>query len=534
MPQRLITLAAPALMIGGAASAPTLAGGEASELLAATPATYPKEERGKSVGLYVGHELTEDGSVLLGGYGDEPSSHFIEVIPAQSHEPGATMEVGITDQADIPGERIEIPQASQTNKYIAVRYTSWAGFPPPLVNGGLNEQGLAARDIWSPSREELVEMTPTPQRGLSYSDHAQIAMERAESARGATALVGEMVEEHGHATYGGNSHLFADEDEGWILIQLAGGEGLWAAKRLAPDEVRVSRPGYIGEIPADFQDHPDYMGAEHLISFAEEQGWYDPEQDGAFHFNEVYGTDRQPEQDGMQMRAPAVAEMERWLEAREPVSLSDMKEAVRSPKITSQTAGYGTVAHLRDDLEHHTLQTLWATVAPSSASPFMPHYIGQEDVPVEFKWHRYLSQDEDAQFLPPELFEQEASRYAFREFKRLFHAMGGSLWNAGPAHEKRYEAFYPEVEEALTAYEAARRAEQEQVHAMAGALIASGEPELAETYLTEYSNTQALDALDLVSTMADSIEKRGRLLFGVETYRSDEIYEDLLPYDGWE
>lgn len=39
-----------------------------------------------SVGLYVGSELTEDGSVILGGYGDEPSSHWIEIIPAMDHD----------------------------------------------------------------------------------------------------------------------------------------------------------------------------------------------------------------------------------------------------------------------------------------------------------------------------------------------------------------------------------------------------------------------------------------------------------------
>ncbi len=498
------------------------------------PPTYPKQEKGKSVGLYVGKDLTEDGSVLLGGYGDEPSSHFIEIVPGQKHAADATMEVGITEKADMPGERFEIPQARETNKYIAVRYTSWAGFPPPLINGGLNEHNVAARDIWSPSREELIEMTPEPQRGLSYSDHAQIAMERAESAREAATLVGKMVEEHGHATYGGNSHLFADEEEGWILIQLAGGQGLWAAKRLGADEVRVSRPGYIGEMPKDFQDHPDYMGSDNLISFAKEQGWYDPQEDGTFNFNEVYGTDRQPERSGQQMRSPAVAEMEGWLKEQAPVSLGDMQEAVRSPKITSQTSGYGTVAHLRDDLEHKELQTLWATVAPSAASPFMPHYIGQTDVPVEFKWHRYLSQEEDARFLPPELFAQEASRYAFREFKRLFYAMGGSLWNDGPADEERYETFHPEVAQALEAFQEARVDEQDEVLSTARALLQADKPELATKYLTRYSNRQAVDALDLVSTMADSIEKRGRLLFGVETYRSDEIYEDLLPYDGWE
>jgi len=79
--------------------------------------------------------------------------------------------------------------------------------------------------------------------------------------------------EYGYATYGENSHLFADADEGWIVINFAGGQGLWAAQRLGPDDIRVSRPGYIGEIPADYQNHPNFMGSSNLISFAVRQGW---------------------------------------------------------------------------------------------------------------------------------------------------------------------------------------------------------------------------------------------------------------------
>ena len=34
-----------------------------------------------------------------------------------------------------------------------MNYSAFAGFPAPLTNGGLNEHHVAARDIWSPSRE---------------------------------------------------------------------------------------------------------------------------------------------------------------------------------------------------------------------------------------------------------------------------------------------------------------------------------------------------------------------------------------------
>ena len=39
--------------------------------------------------IYVGKNLTEDGSVFIGGSGDEVSSHWLEVVPAKDHPAAA-------------------------------------------------------------------------------------------------------------------------------------------------------------------------------------------------------------------------------------------------------------------------------------------------------------------------------------------------------------------------------------------------------------------------------------------------------------
>ena len=44
-----------------------------------------------SYAIYVGKNLTADGSVMIGGSGDEVSSHWLEVVPAKDHPPGATI-----------------------------------------------------------------------------------------------------------------------------------------------------------------------------------------------------------------------------------------------------------------------------------------------------------------------------------------------------------------------------------------------------------------------------------------------------------
>jgi len=449
-----------------------------------------------SYGIYVGKNLTADGSVFLAGYGDEPSSHWLDIVPRREHPQGTMIVVGADRQAEYPGELIQVPQARVTFRYITMNYSSFAGFPKPLTNGGLNEHHVAGRDIWSPSREELRRMTPNPQRGLNYSDLSRIAMERARTAREAVQIIGELMNQYGYATYGGNSHLFADADEGWIVINLAGGKGLWVAQRLGPDEIRVSRPGYIGEIPADYPNNPNFMGSTNLITFAIEQGWYHPQSGEPFNVNKVYGDAK--------MRHPAVASMEERLRAKAgKITLEVVIAAVRDPELTRDSAGYGQVAHLRKGV-HPELGVLWVAAASSLTSPFIPYWLGVTDVPPEFKWHRYLTEGEAGRFMNQEFQGLESTQCAFREFKRLFYLV--------KEHEQK---FLPEVTEALEAFEARLIARQSIVEDTAQTLFRAEKPDLARHHLSYYSQTEAMNGLRLGQALANSIEARTKALQGI-------------------
>jgi dipeptidase len=90
--------------------------------------------------------------------------------------------VGATENADLPGRLSRIPQIASTARYITMNCSSYAGFPAPLTNGGLDEHQFAIRDVWSPSRAELVAMAPADQTGPNYSDLARIGLERECSA----------------------------------------------------------------------------------------------------------------------------------------------------------------------------------------------------------------------------------------------------------------------------------------------------------------------------------------------------------------
>ncbi|HEX2175277.1 MAG TPA: C69 family dipeptidase [Nocardioidaceae bacterium] len=463
----------------------------------------------KSYGLYVGENLTKSGDPLLAGSGEEVSGHWLEAVPAETHPPDATIKVGVTPDASIPGELIEIPQVRHTHKYLTMNYSDFEGFPAPLTNGGLNEMGVAIRDIWSPSRTELIDMTPTPQRGPQYSDLARVALERADTAREAVRIIGSLIDRYGYSTYGGNSHLIADDKEGWVVIQPAGGKGLWAAERLGPNEVRVSYPGYIGDMPTDYQQNPNFMGSDNLFSFAQKQDWHEP--GDQFNFHEVYGDQ------GLGMRSGAkylsVAQLEQELHEMAPeVTVDDMMDKIGDRRFVDDESGYGQVVRLRDDLPNPGLATLWVAPTGSITAPFIPWTMATTDVPPEYGQHRYLAKDSASTFLDPDFQEQEATEFAGRTFKRLmYHTC---------AHPG---AFLPEVATALEAFEAQELRAQPRVEDTAAALYRAGEAGYARRYLTEYSHRRAEDGLELGNALLGSIEARAKLQFGIDEPDGDQI-----------
>jgi dipeptidase len=462
-----------------------------------------------SYAIYVGKDLTVDGSVFIGGSGDEVSSHWLEIVPASDHPEGATIAVGVTAEAFMPGKLIEIPQARHTFRYLTMNYSEYEGFPPPLTNGGLNEHNVAGRDVWSPSRDELVQMTPNPQTGPQYSDLSRIAMERARTAREAVEIIGALIDRYGYSTYGGNSHMFADANEGWVLLNFAGGQGLWIAERLGPDEVRMSYPGYIREIPLDFRQSHDFMGSENLISFAVEQGWFDPDAGEPFDVYKVYGVNEESYPRG---------EMEAELRAAAPIDLRRMMDAVRDRRISKDTTGYGQVAQLRGG-GRPGLNLLWVAPTGSVTAPFIPYRIGVQEIAPQFGKHRYLTKGEATRFLTRDWQIQEATEFAGRLFKRLMYYTCD--------HPDR---FLPEVQEALTAFEDSMIAEQDNVLTTASALFDSGREDLALAYLTDYSRQRGAEALQLGHALLGSIEVRTSLLYGLRRPRSDVVSE--LEYDG--
>jgi dipeptidase len=447
-----------------------------------------------SYAFYVGKALTHDGSVMVGGTGEEVSSHWLEIVSAKDHLPNATITVGVTKDASMPGPLINISQAAHTFRYLSMEYSDFEGFPAPLTNGGVNEKGIAVRDVWAQNRDDLIAMTPNPQTGLQYSDLARIVLERASTAREGVELIGQMIAEYGYADYGGNSHLIADAEEGWVVWEMSGGQKLWAAERLGPNDVRVLYPGYIEEFPVDFANNSDYMGSPNIVSFAVEKGYWNPNGTEPFNIFKAYGSQgpNYTARDGG-FKYMSQAGLENATLAMVPVTEKDLIERVRDLRISDDEAGYGQVVSLRADVDPDLIQ-IWVAPTSSVTAPFNPWWLGVQSVPPEYGQHRYLTKDAASTFLNTDFQYQEASDFAGRIFKQTLYYTCSNP-----------DSFLPVVQNMLHGFENASFSDMAWVTRSAQALVESGHRDDALNLLTLYAHTRAEKALALGKTMVDAL-----------------------------
>ena len=239
-----------------------------------------------------------------------------------------------------------------------------------------------------------------------------------------------------------------------------------------------------------------------------DRGWFDPDTDASFNVTRVFGVQEE--------RYPR-SEMEAELRSETPIDLRRMMRAVRDPRISKDSTGYGQVAALSGGARPEMTQ-LWIAPTGSVTAPFIPYRIGVQHIAPQYGKHRYLTKDEATGFLTEDWQIQEATEFAGRTFKRLMYFTCDHP-----------EKFLPEVTEALTAFEDRLIKEQTTVADTAEALFSAGKRELALNYLTEYSATRGASALLLGNALLGSIEARTRLLYGYREPTTDVV--SRLSYD---
>ncbi|MGD9211321.1 MAG: C69 family dipeptidase, partial [Desulfobacteraceae bacterium] len=353
-----------------------------------TPPAYERKFE-KCTTIIVGKDISSDGSVLLAhneDLGDNAAQHYI-VEPRKQYAAGTTMTTYFG---------AEIPQVEETFAYTATTVFE-ESYVPGSITSGINENQVAVVNNLAYQRDAE---SPEPSRGrIMWSEYTQLALERAQSAREAVQIIGNLA--YTYKNYGpGSIFGVTDTDEGW-WIEITQ-EGQWVAQKVKDDEASMRANAYaIGVV--DFNDTDSFLYSEDLVDYAVYRGWYSQ---GEFNFTEVYAssdsisdtsnTHRQMRvNDLLTTFTPSVtpANLMSILRDHYEGTTWDSTENYtrRSPHHTSEytvcnlDTEVSLVCQSRSWLPAEIGGVCWRAMSAPCASAYTPWYMGMQEVPTEYQ-----------------------------------------------------------------------------------------------------------------------------------------------------
>lgn len=207
---------------------------------------------------------TTDGSIIFGKNSDRDANeaHELVVIPHGYHSKDEKLQCTY----------ISIPQVEETSSvFLAKPFWIWG------AEMGANEHNVVI------GNEAVFSKVPAGKKpGLIGMDFLRLALERADTARGAVEVITSLLEEFGqsgncgfaHSFYYHNSYLIADQMGAWVLETV---DRHWAAQKV--EGIRSISNGLTIEDKWD-------LASENLVTFAIDKGWCKDEKD--FNFKKCY------------------------------------------------------------------------------------------------------------------------------------------------------------------------------------------------------------------------------------------------------
>lgn len=208
---------------------------------------------------------TKDGDIIFAKNSDRPvnESQPLEYFPAADHEPGETVRCTY----------INIPEVSHTNGYIGSRPYNIYGF-----EHGINDKGVIIGNEAVTGR-----VTPELKWGLIGMDILRLALARADSAREAVDVMGDLLETYGtggdvliRPQYFNANYIIADPKEAYVFESC---QRMWAAKK-------VKDYAHIGNI-YDLTNDYDIIG-KGVAEKVSELGWSKPDENGKINIAEAF------------------------------------------------------------------------------------------------------------------------------------------------------------------------------------------------------------------------------------------------------
>jgi dipeptidase len=356
--------------------------------------------------VIVGKSASATGEVLLGHNEDnDPPLIMVQYyVPRMKHAQG---EIVLFE-----GNNAKIPQVEETWAYFWTE--TRAPYPGSSFSDGfINEWGVA---IASNSCWPSIETDPSITEGGIKHGLRRIMAERAKTAREAVEIATTLLDKYGYDS-SGRSYEIADKDEAWVL-QVVNGKN-YAAQRVPDDEVVVI-PNHYTIRKINFNDKVNFITSPNLVQHAIEHGWYIPAKENDFSDFDFANTYQRPEYfrhpSNLLRHAHGISiltgkefdqtqDLPFSFKTESKIGVNDVKRVLRthyegtrddlttdmapSPHLTrnrvicAPSTHESIVIQLR---ENPALTVMWKTTGHACTSPYVPWYVGSEQVPKSFGW----------------------------------------------------------------------------------------------------------------------------------------------------
>ena len=198
-------------------------------------------------------------------------------------------------------------------------------------------------------------------------------------------------------------------------------------------------------------------------------------------------------------------EIKKLTQRPEKIGLQDVMWAIRTPKLTGDTAGYGQIVPLFNP-SYNGLRMIWHSPIGAVASPFSPVFMGQTMIPEEFMMHRYLTAGESHKFSDERKLNEkdtlsivsqgvESTVSAVYECKRLLYLI---LQNEKYFLSTTTEIFKDREKKLIN--------KTIQILKTTKILLKKKEKSLCEKILNNFSTTELKNGLKLVQTLSKNID----------------------------